>query len=607
MPYRSIEYVNQYSECANVTHADVNNSMRQLLENDLYIENELNTTSSYVVGPKTDENLDDKPNGYKTYGGLTTAETLEILHKVDKPLSGTVHRLQNGDTRFVTVWSDILFVGRTAQRLQYSLGASTDDFQTLPITATGFYQDGDRILFSASDGVYQLSSYTEDNELSAGYGTTYYGVARLNSNDMSGLKSVHLNRNTWQVTAGGETCVYQGMYDPKKSLLKQKLGIKFEAQLLFDEDGDVVSEAVNAVGSDGRVTIAGTDSGVFQPGQATVFRDAQSLYQYSGGTKLDKDYSVIAEFDGTVYVGAENGLFRVDGNVLTKVSLTGGDISEQVVDIKVKSGVMYVATPTGVYSVSKTMVRSGNYLQLALPDNRIPSASAVRKVLVNDGQVYVCTSAGLYCFVPDDIVYISEVCTDGTVRTLPTSDVSNRFGDIRDICVKNGSIVVGTANGVTRLEPAGTEQYETKIVKQFSPYSDIRGRKLQSGQVIKILQDVQVEGTYIVMPDGICNSSELEKKWMPTGAGETVTDAAFADIDGTKRIIAVTDCNMYVLQLGSGPSKIAQPSTPVPGVAVAANSNVIVVAGDDGICRYSYNSLDKIRKGQFSQLTCGIS
>lgn len=606
LPYRSIEYVNQFSECANITHVDVNNAMRQLLENDLYIENALNSTSSYIVGPKTDKNLDEKPNGYKTYGGLATAETLEVLHKVDKPLSSTIERLQSGTARFVTEWAGLLFVGREGSALQYSDDLASGSFEELPITATNFYQDDDRILFSASDGVYQLSSYVEDDESSGDYGKTFYGAARLNSNDMSQLQSVHLNKKTWKVTAGGQTGVYEGAYDAKKGLDKLKLGIKFDSQMLFDEDGDVVSEVVSALGSDGRLTIAGTRSGVFQPGASTVFKDGQALRQYSGGAAVSKSYSVIAEFDGNTYVGAENGLFRVDGNVLTLAQLTGGNITASVVDIKVKSGTMYVATASSVYSVSRQLVRSADYLASALPDNRIASSAVVRRILVDDGQVYVATSAGLYCFAPADIVYISEVYSTGQTRKLPVTDTSGRFGDVKDVCVKDSTVIVGTSSGVFRLERTGSEQSETKIVKELLPYSDPYGKTV-SGSVLKILQDDRFEGAYIVTADGISHSSALERKWIPPATGERVTDAAVADIDGTTRLLAVTTANTYVLQAGAGPSVVARPSPVVPGVAVASDSNMIIVAGSDGKCRYVYNSLDKIRNGSFAEFECGIS
>ena len=73
MPYKDAKSVNQYSECANLTYVDVNNAAQQLLDNDLYIEAQLNNVSSYAVGPKTTSNVYSAPNGYKVYSGLETA------------------------------------------------------------------------------------------------------------------------------------------------------------------------------------------------------------------------------------------------------------------------------------------------------------------------------------------------------------------------------------------------------------------------------------------------------------------------------------------------------------------------------------------------------
>jgi hypothetical protein len=90
IPYGSSEYVNQYSDCQNMTHVDVNNAMRQLLDNDLFIERELNQASSHTVGPKSQSGMESGSDGYKAFGDVQNSETLDILRRVDRPLSGTI-------------------------------------------------------------------------------------------------------------------------------------------------------------------------------------------------------------------------------------------------------------------------------------------------------------------------------------------------------------------------------------------------------------------------------------------------------------------------------------------------------------------------------------
>lgn len=250
IPYGTSEYVNQYSECQNMTHVDVNNAMRQLLDNDLFIERELNQTSSYAVGPKSQDGMASGADGYKAYGDIENSETLDVLRRVDVPLSGTIQKVQAGRVAFVTAFSDAVFVG-SSTGLWYSADYSMSSVNSMQITATGFCQDGDVLLFSAEDGVYQLSVSYDEDESSANYGQKVYSAVRLNKNEMTGLRSVYLDRFSGKVIAGGVDRAYAGDYDASS-------GISFEDWRLFSKDGKSVSEPVVAVCADRSSVVAGT-------------------------------------------------------------------------------------------------------------------------------------------------------------------------------------------------------------------------------------------------------------------------------------------------------------------------------------------------------------
>lgn len=96
LPYASFEYVNHATGKELNSHY-VNTSLQQLLDNDLYIENMLQATSAYMTGPKAyDEyTISSKPNGYKVYGSLDTAECLDIWRKEDKALSASIVKVAN--------------------------------------------------------------------------------------------------------------------------------------------------------------------------------------------------------------------------------------------------------------------------------------------------------------------------------------------------------------------------------------------------------------------------------------------------------------------------------------------------------------------------------
>lgn len=454
IPYGSSEYVNQYSDCQNMTHVDINNAMRQLLDNDLFIERELNQTSSYTVGPKPQGGMESGTDGYKAFGDVQNSETLDILRRVDCPLSGTIQKVQAGRVAFVTVFSEVVFVG-SSTGLWYSTDYSLSSPNAMSITATGFYQDDDVLLFSAGDGVYQLSVAYDEDESSDSYGQKTYSTVRLNSNAMTGLRSVYLDRSSGKLFAGGADRAYAGDYDPGAELASLASSIEFEDQLLFDRDGKLAAEPVAAVCSNGDAVIAGTKSGVFERENAVVFRNSRSLFQLSGEDRIPKSYSVVATFDDNVYAGAENGLFMLSGDVFVPPGLAGGDISSKVIDIKPSDDAMYVATTSQVYSVSREMTRSRDYLLAALSDNRIPAEATISHVAAHDQCVYVGTDVGVYCFQPSQRPCIYEILTDGTVEKLPRSTAANSFDDVTDLCFAGNALLVGTESGLFRFDQTG--------------------------------------------------------------------------------------------------------------------------------------------------------
>ena len=94
LPYAEIGHADHYTG-RELNAPAVNTSMQQLLDNDLYIENMLNDTSAYIVGPKVynERTISAMPNGYKVYGSIDTADCLDILRKSEKPLSSSIESI----------------------------------------------------------------------------------------------------------------------------------------------------------------------------------------------------------------------------------------------------------------------------------------------------------------------------------------------------------------------------------------------------------------------------------------------------------------------------------------------------------------------------------
>lgn len=431
---------------------------------------------------------------------------------------------------------------------------------------------------------------------------------KLNSNAMTGLRSVYLDRSSRKLFAGGQDRAYAGDYNLDAEPESLVSSIEFEDRRLFGKDGRSVAEPVAAVCSNGGAVIAGTESGVFEQENAVVFRNSRSLFQLSGEDRLPKSYSVVATFDGNVYAGAENGLFMLSGDALVPPGLAGGDISSRVVDIKPSDDAMYVATAGRVYSVSREMERSRDYLLAALSDNRIPAEATVSRIAVYDQCVYVGTDVGVYCFQPSHRPCIYEILTDGTLEKLPRSTAAKSFADVTDLCFAGNALLVGTESGLFRFDRTGQSLQETNQIMSVSKYVDSSGASIRAGDVmVKLLAGAVSPYVYVVTENGICRADDLDGvRWLVRGGpGEKIADAQFAQIGGQTYVLAVTNSNTYLLSPDSLKTQ-AVPGDNTPGIACCCSEDVIVVADADGKCLYSRNSIDEFRSSGWKTADAGV-
>ena len=303
----------------------------------------------------------------------------------------------------------------------------------------------------------------------------------------------------------------------------------------------------------------------------------------------------MAVFDGKTYVAAENGLFVVSDEDLVRPSLTGGDITQEVVDIMVSDYTMYVATRHAVYSVTREMSRSADYMQSAIPENRIPSSAEVRKILPADGTLFVATDSGLYCFNTSGTPYMREVLRSGETVALPRSASGSGFEDVTDICEIGSTLVVGTGSGVFRLDVSSSEECETSVVKSLDRHVDLNGKSF-SDEVKKIVVSPSSE-VYVVTSGYICAADSVAEKWLaPGGSAETVNDASFATIGGQSYMLVVTSAAAYLLDISGGTPNTSAVAYGASGQACAANDDVILVAGAGGV-KYVYNDVSKFSGG----------
>lgn len=182
----------------------INNAFRQLLDNDLYIENKLNKVENNVVGPKgddTDQTVKNSSDGYKFWGGVADVDDLSVLHKIESQPRDSVARLSEESVRFTFGHGSVMFVA--SDRLRIS--EDGENFRELgKITANGYYSDDRNVMFAADDGIYVLTTTV------VGFGMPTYGIAKVNRNSIGRVTTVEFDEGGHRIVAGTDRGIYIG-------------------------------------------------------------------------------------------------------------------------------------------------------------------------------------------------------------------------------------------------------------------------------------------------------------------------------------------------------------------------------------------------------------
>ena len=568
LPYSSIEHVNHQTGSELNSHY-VNTSMQQLLDNDLYIENMLQATSAYMVGPKaySENTISSKPNGYKAYGELDTADCLDIWRKAEKNLSATVTKIGNfGEVNFIYQYGNIVFAG-TSNKLLYknieegqNIANSSTGWNTLINKQTNnYWSDGTKVFFGTSNGVYQLSTYIDLNNTdpNPNYGKKTYAAVCLNSTIGNVTAVAYSKKKKLLVAATGNNNisdpdnnarVYIAQYNNVQDFSEYVGKTKFNEAPLYAWTGSRCERVTKKHIYDADVLktkgdlILGTYSGLF-----TQYNKS-TLKNYKTFTPLpligeDIICKGLVEFCNQLYAFTDNGIYRIDPNnntetqVLTAIS---GDIKDICVDERVKA--MYIATAYEIYRVDQMM----NFTKLSEKVlNNTPvfssDASICRLQTYFDGKILIAlnhsaaTSRGCYYFTYDDFFCINKI--DCAIEN-----------PIVDLCAIKAGIIIADTNKLYILR---------NIQQQIMPSSHIRSFQLHTINRIPITQstlkiltlhtaDYQHEKNLLVTQSSVIDIMNGAETYLN---GANVADCFITVINDIEAIILATDLGVKVCTL----------------------------------------------------------
>ncbi len=143
----------------------------------------------------------------------------------------------------------------------------------------------------------------------------------------------------------------------------------------------------------------------------------------------------LVEWSGSLLVGTERGLYRLEGERLMRVPLPGAGPGPLVYDaVAGPSGTLWLATRSGLFSIS------GGRVQRLTSDNGLPTETIYRVFVDGEGDVWCGTDDGLAKIVP------GPFASFGTADGLPSPVV-------RALAVDGGGrLWAGTRKGVATLE-----------------------------------------------------------------------------------------------------------------------------------------------------------
>lgn len=360
LPYQQITYINHKECCENINEVDVNNLANQLLDNDLYIESFLQHISSYIVGPKIYDSttISSKVDGYKAFGAIRTSQSLEILHKIDTPLSSTITRLQSGNIKYLKKFGDLIIAninGSTKCTYDPIAGSwetilcCNDSGASKTVDSTDAYTDGINCFIAASTGIYQLSTCTNFNESLAAT-VESHSLVKLNTDTSDiGARCIAMSIDGSRLYVGCDDTVMIGNYNKNAGIAGNQENIVLTSKNLYS-NRSTESDQINDIEvlSGGDVVVAGETSLYVQATQK--YLQGGSVLKPSTSNSVSFNNSI--EYNGRLFFGsAGSGLwYKSSQTSLARVSGVGE--TDSILKMIVGNGKLFIATSSKIYSMN---------------------------------------------------------------------------------------------------------------------------------------------------------------------------------------------------------------------------------------------------------------
>ena len=303
LPYKYPENIH-YGYSQNINSTIFNNTLQQLLDNDLYTENAIRDYSTSQVGPKTPD-YDIVYNAYDGYKVLSDDGTnFFVFRKEEEQFGKQISCLiENQDIRFSFIFKNTLFVG-TSYSLQY-FDINGNLVELLPYGSNGYFVLDNTVFFATNGGAFAMKSageFTVDQQ---------HELEKVDKDADYVAKSVFYDTNSKSLFVGTDEGIYECYVDVSQADNNFE---ELQLEYIPMKDGmnsDDIHQSVNRFQVNGDSVIAGTDDGVFKNETSVEYKNYKTALN-------GMNCKFQTSWNGNLYVVASNGqedvIYRFDEN-----------------------------------------------------------------------------------------------------------------------------------------------------------------------------------------------------------------------------------------------------------------------------------------------------
>lgn len=315
-----------------IIYTSINNNLQKLVDNDIFIEKELNKERFYQIGPKTylENELSSQVNGYKMWNkNIKSPEPLSILHKINYELDDTIIDTEiKSNVNFIVDIGNERLIGTNSGL--YTLDNDNNITDTIisgkKIISYATKLNDEYIVVTTDDGIYQLS-----NNLATDQWVSYL------KNDVKNIEKIFVDDD--YIYIGDENGLSFCNYQKNTTTNYDFIPYKLNTTTNFTEKPISLNQINNK-------KIVVSNNGIFSNSKYNSFDEIVEI-----SIPNNSEVKTFVKFKNNLYITTTHGLYEIRDNELKLI----GDVIGNVISHSIFKGVLYVIIDSCLYKYKTTL------------------------------------------------------------------------------------------------------------------------------------------------------------------------------------------------------------------------------------------------------------